>query len=182
MINLIPAVKSLKIRSNFFENRAIYYQPNGLDGRLLGALKKLPYDNAGAPVDIRIHGSEGEAYTLSIDENHISIEADGPAGAFYAIQTLRQLFKHQQIPCLTIEDKPDFAYRGFYHDVTRGKIPTVETVKKLIDQMAYYKLNSLQLYVEHVFEPFSREHNTTVSGIQGTGLGMSIAKNIVKNQ
>ena len=37
-------------------------------------------------------------------------------------------------------------------------------------------------YVEHVFEPFSREHNTTVSGIQGTGLGMSIAKNIVDMQ
>lgn len=37
-------------------------------------------------------------------------------------------------------------------------------------------------YVEHVFEPFSREHNTTVSGIQGTGLGMSIAKNIVEMQ
>jgi len=53
---------------------------------------------------------------------------------------------------LHIEDKPDFEYRGFYHDVTRGKIPTVETIKQLIDQMAYYKLNSLQLYVEHTFE------------------------------
>ena len=37
-------------------------------------------------------------------------------------------------------------------------------------------------YVKHVFEPFSRERNTTVSGIQGTGLGMSIAKNIVEMQ
>ena len=39
-----------------------------------------------------------------------------------------------------------------------------------------------QKYVEHVFEPFSRERNTTVSGIQGTGLGMSIAKSIVDMQ
>lgn len=39
-----------------------------------------------------------------------------------------------------------------------------------------------QKYIEHVFEPFSRERNTTVSGIQGTGLGMSIAKSIVDMQ
>lgn len=34
-------------------------------------------------------------------------------------------------------------------------------------------------YVEHIFEPFSREHSSTVSGIQGTGLGMSITKSLV---
>lgn len=34
-------------------------------------------------------------------------------------------------------------------------------------------------FVEHIFEPFEREKNTTISGIQGTGLGMAITKNIV---
>lgn len=34
-------------------------------------------------------------------------------------------------------------------------------------------------FVEHIFEPFEREENTTMSGIQGTGLGMTITKNIV---
>ena len=34
-------------------------------------------------------------------------------------------------------------------------------------------------FVEHIFEPFEREMNSTVSGIQGTGLGMAITKNIV---
>ncbi len=34
-------------------------------------------------------------------------------------------------------------------------------------------------FVQHIFEPFEREKNTTVSGIQGTGLGMAITKNIV---
>jgi signal transduction histidine kinase/CheY-like chemotaxis protein len=34
-------------------------------------------------------------------------------------------------------------------------------------------------FIRHVFEPFERERNTTVSGVQGTGLGMSISKNIV---
>lgn len=34
-------------------------------------------------------------------------------------------------------------------------------------------------FVEHIFEPFERERNSTISGIQGTGLGMAIAKNII---
>ena len=34
-------------------------------------------------------------------------------------------------------------------------------------------------FVEHIFEPFEREKNSTTSGIQGTGLGMAITKNIV---
>ena len=34
-------------------------------------------------------------------------------------------------------------------------------------------------FVAHIFEPFERERNSTISGIQGTGLGMAITKNIV---
>lgn len=151
-LNLIPAVKALHIHQGFLTNRAICPPLSGLDERLRLALNKLPQSESGTPLEIRIADREGESYTLSIREDRISIEATGTAGAFYAIQTLRQIFTHAQIPCLEIEDAPDFAYRGFYHDVTRGKIPTVETLKNLIDRMAYHKLNSLQLYVEHTYE------------------------------
>ena len=37
-----------------------------------------------------------------------------------------------------------------------------------------------QEFVSHIFEPFERERNSTISGIQGTGLGMAITKNIVE--
>ena len=36
-----------------------------------------------------------------------------------------------------------------------------------------------QDFVSHIFEPFERERNSTMSGVQGTGLGMAITKNIV---
>ena len=36
-----------------------------------------------------------------------------------------------------------------------------------------------EAFLSHIFEPFERERNSTVSGIQGTGLGMAITKNIV---
>lgn len=35
-------------------------------------------------------------------------------------------------------------------------------------------------FIDHIFEPFERERTSTVSGIQGTGLGMSITKNLVE--
>ena len=35
-------------------------------------------------------------------------------------------------------------------------------------------------FLATIFEPFNREQNTTISGIQGTGLGMAITKNLVE--
>jgi hypothetical protein len=52
---------------------------------------------------------------------------------------------------MKVEDAPDFSRRGFYHDATRGKIPTLDTMFELVDKMAYYKMNELQLYVEHTY-------------------------------
>lgn len=98
-------------------------------------------------------GECGEGYKLTVDEKGVTICGDGPAGAFYAIQSLRQLImdKGAAIPCCEIEDKPDFSYRGFYHDITRGRVPTLKKLKEIADMLSFYKVNSLQLYVEDAF-------------------------------
>lgn len=152
-MHLIPQVKKLEVKKGFLTSRAICL-PDHIDSRLLKALKKLPVSENGVPVEITVTGTEGESYTLDIAPERITICAPGPAGAFYGIQTLRQIFAQGDVPCLHIEDAPTLEYRGFYHDVTRGKVPTLETLKWLVDRMAYVKLNSLQLYVEHTF-PFA---------------------------
>ena len=152
MIHIIPSVKELREENGFLKNKEIFCNSRICDSRLILALSKFRQDDNGTKLEIDIDGDEGEGYRLWIKEQEIKIQADSPAGAFYGIQTLRQLLEHDDVPCLYIKDEPDFPYRGFYHDVSRGKIPTVETIKHLIDQMAYYKLNSLQLYVEHTFE------------------------------
>ena len=153
MLKLIPAVKSLEIKDGFLAKKAISFENKGLDDRLLKALFKLPVAKDGAAVTIILTGKGGEGYALDVAEKTVAITAGSEAGAFYAIQTLRQLFTHPEVPCLHIEDAPDFPHRGFYHDITRGRISKVETLLDLVEDMAYYKLNSLQLYVEHVF-PF----------------------------
>ncbi len=102
-------------------------------------------------LSVDCHENESdEGYVLRIRERDILISANGCKGVYYAMQTLRQLRENADtVPCMTIEDKPDYAYRGFYQDVSRGRIPTVETVKRLVDRLSALKYNSLQLYIEH---------------------------------
>ena len=98
-------------------------------------------------------GENGEGYRLSVSDGRVTIDGDGPAGAFYALQTLRQMImdKGVNIPFCEISDEPDFSYRGFYHDVTRGRVPTLKKLKEIADMLSFYKVNSLQLYVEDAF-------------------------------
>jgi len=96
---------------------------------------------------------EAGAYRLRIDAEGTLVQANDEAGFFYAAQTLAQIdgqFPAKR-PCVDILDWPDYPVRGFYHDVTRGKVPTLETLLALADTCAHYKLNHLELYIEHTY-------------------------------
>jgi hypothetical protein len=95
---------------------------------------------------------QDESYRLKIDSNGAKLSGGG-TGIFRGIQTLRQIIRQcgADWPGLSVEDEPKFATRGFFHDVTRGKVPTLATLKDLADRLAFYKINQLQLYVEHTF-------------------------------
>lgn len=94
-----------------------------------------------------------EEYKLIIKKHRIEINASSDKGLFYGIQTLIQIIREYgySLPGVVIEDKPYFKHRGFYHDITRGKVPKLETLMKLVDKAAFYKINELQLYIEHTF-------------------------------
>ena len=96
---------------------------------------------------------EKESYKLDITPDNIEITAGESSGLFYGIQTLRQLIRQNgvYIPCMTINDSPYFAYRGYLFDITRGKMPTLDNLKELADRLSFYKINQLQLYVEYTF-------------------------------
>lgn len=94
-----------------------------------------------------------EAYCLSVSADGIRIEGGGERGLLYGVQTLRQIVRQTGacVPCLRIHDFPDMKNRGFYHDVTRGRIPTLSYLKGLADNLAFYKINQMQLYIEHSY-------------------------------
>ena len=150
---LLPQPQKLEIKIGFLNEKSFCIKNLCTDSRIQKALEKIPSSSTGTVLEIRQQEGEIEGYTLEITERKVTITGENAAGAFYGIQTLRQILDNGKVPCLTITDVPEFSYRGFYHDVTRGKIPQMKTLKELIDQMAYFKMNSLQLYVEHTF-PF----------------------------
>ena len=84
-------------------------------------------------------------YRITIGEDgEPQVEAYDEDGAFYAQTTLAKL-PRPLLP-MTIEDWPDYAYRGFMLDVVRD-FRTVEEVLEIIDLMAYWKLNALHFHL-----------------------------------
>ncbi len=97
-------------------------------------------------------GAEG--YSLDVTTTFIVLRGAQPAGLFYATQTLLQLLPPEvyskstatgrplawNIPCISIVDKPRFAWRGLMLDASRH-FQSVEYVKRYLDLMALHKLN-----------------------------------------
>jgi hexosaminidase len=114
---------------------------------------------APAPVLINTdHTLPAEGYRLLISPDRIKITAAGPAGAFYAAQTIRQLLPDDAfraapvrgapwtLPCAEIEDAPALRWRGGHLDVSRHFFPK-RTLLGFIDMLAAHKLNRLHLHL-----------------------------------
>ncbi len=164
---LIPVRKCRRLSGSFTFNQSVGLQ-SGQDADQL-PLRQLREDlsglgvvNAGAArsaktAEVRILRDPqipgDEAYRLTIRPDGIEIISRAAAGAYYAVQTLRELLRihGKTIPAMRIDDTPQFARRGVYHDCSRGKVPTIRTLRALIERLARWKINELQLYVENTF-------------------------------
>jgi len=102
-------------------------------------------------IDPRIARPQG--YVLHMSLTGIDLIAHDEAGLFYGACTLAQLLKRnpRELPFVSIEDWPDYPVRGVMLDVSRDKVPTMKTLLGLIDLLASWKINQLQLYIEHTF-------------------------------
>jgi len=102
--------------------------------------------------DAQLNNNE---YTIDINNKKIVVRAKSPQSAFYAAQTFRQILwtatldragKKIKIQGINIDDQPQYQYRGFMIDLVRHFF-SKKFIFKIIDQMALYKLNKLQLHL-----------------------------------
>ena len=103
---------------------------------------------------LKVDASLGEQhYTLKIDDEGAFLCGGSLTALGWAVQTMRQIVRQSAglLPWVDIDDEPDMKNRGFYHDATRGRIQTLDNMKKLVDTLSFYKMNQLQLYVEHTY-------------------------------
>ncbi len=101
-----------------------------------------------------------EGYTLKVTaaENgmaQVKIGYADHAGAFYALMTLDQLLTEDaaSLPQVEIADAPDYPVRGYMLDIGRNRVPKREQLFALVDRLASWKINHLELYMEGV--PFA---------------------------
>lgn len=96
-----------------------------------------------------------DGYRIRISPDRLTISAHDAPGLYYAVCTLSQIFRQipetQALPCMKITDWPDFANRGIMIDVSRDKVPTMDTLYAMVDLFSSWKINQIQLYTEHTF-------------------------------
>lgn len=104
-------------------------------------------------VENKGYGKEG--YGITIQDGVITIESATNAGAFYATRTLLQMGE-KDLQNGEIRDFPSFSHRGFMLDTGRKFIP-YDTLVDIMLNMAYYKMNDLQLHLNDNYI-FLKEH------------------------
>lgn len=153
---------STKIVANYVARKTGEYLSEILTRTLklppLAVEQTPPASNTGnIVIDVSPNSHTGdEGYRLDVSTDSIQITASTAAGAFYAVQTLRQLIQpdaaanadslRYTVPCLTIEDQPRFRWRGLMLDVSRHFF-TVDEVKRFLDLMAVYKFNTFHWHL-----------------------------------
>ncbi|MGQ0832787.1 MAG: family 20 glycosylhydrolase [Microthrixaceae bacterium] len=92
-----------------------------------------------------------QGYELVVRADGASIRHADAAGLRYASDTLAQLARTPEVLSQRIVDHPDLAVRGFMLDISRDRVPTLDTLTWLVDVLAALRYNHLELYMEHTF-------------------------------
>ncbi len=147
-MNLVPKPQKITVGEEFLVAGSF-----SVDACCATTAKIFASLNCGGDVAVKVEKAEydnSERYEIKIDKNGVSVKVAGPEAAFRAFTTLKQIIAQSgdKLPCLEIEDEPSIKVRGYMLDISRGKIPNLEYVKKLCDLLADLKYNHLQLYMD----------------------------------
>lgn len=173
--NVVPKPLSIEYKDGYFvldKNTTIGYTSNSLAQEATYLSKKIAGSTAYPVKTSSVFSGENvillaledigsvnkEAYVLEVTEKNICIKANHPTGVFYGVQTLLQLLPAEiesgipvkndswRVTSLTIKDEPRFKWRGVMLDICRHFFP-VGFIKKQIDVLAMYKINTLHLHL-----------------------------------
>jgi hexosaminidase len=173
---LLPQPRSVRFQSGFFtlpKHAAAFFEPDlARDTFLLPVAARLRETAAQAGIELELVTGPAEhprlairaqrrppalpspeAYNLDVTAAGITLSYRAEGGLRAAVATLRQLLRQygRRMPRLRIEDQPDFARRGVMLDVSRGRVPNLQTLLGLVEHLADFKINEFQLYTEHTF-------------------------------
>lgn len=94
-----------------------------------------------------------DSYVLSVTAQGVTLCGGGDESLLNGVTTLCQWVQRHgaRLPALEVKDHPDMKERGYYLDCSRGRVPTLDTLKGYADLLCRYKINQWQLYIEHTY-------------------------------
>ena len=159
-LNIVPAPKNVSVSEGFFrldKNTSLVVEDADFEEMAADFKDQVKHASAlnGSKTRIVLRKRPGfgkEAYRLTVTPSEVLIEASEVNGAFYGLQTFKQLLPPEiyaqaikkpvkfLAPCCIIDDEPEFWYRGLLFDSGRFFFPK-EEIMKFIDIMSMYKQN-----------------------------------------
>ena len=138
-------INDLKLKFNTFSYVKSDFSDN-LQNKVFEILN-VDYD-AGLILNIKKSSSlRKEEFRIDSTSDEIVITAESEAAAYYAILTLQEVLS-QTSNCFHIEDYPDLEIRGVMIDISRSKVPKLETLKQMVKMFSKLRYNHMELYVE----------------------------------
>jgi hypothetical protein len=166
-LKLVPVPRSVALQSGAFALRGeLRIAAANAEDSFAAALLKEEIEGASSARVRVVDGTEGdivlardpgladageEGYRLEVKPGAIRVSARTGAGIYYGVQTLRQMVHADGIPAALITDRPALRWRGVQDDVSRGPVPTLESLERRVRTAAEYKINLYALYFESAF-------------------------------
>lgn len=91
---------------------------------------------------------EKEEYELEVSKDRIKVTYSTDEGCFRAMTSLWELCDDGCVCECKVHDKPDMENRGYMLDISRGRMPRLDTILHFVDVLALLKYNEFQLYMD----------------------------------
>jgi hexosaminidase len=170
-LSIIPLPQSYKAKTGIFEltkKTTIIHDQETADIAHYFQKELLRYESMSLPLSVNIDDDrfsnsiilkltasdkESEHYSLDMSKGEVVIEANSKRGIFNGVSSLLQIIRltepteaKYELPCYNIKDSPTYEWRGLMLDESRHFFG-VKKVKKLLDWMAFYKLNKFHWHL-----------------------------------
>ncbi len=129
--------------------------PHGVPAIIMGRFDQPAMRTLLAARRLGAGGIGDQGYILDVESGSVVLAGEDGAGLFYGAQTLRQLVvpfgQEARILGVRVRDWPALQYRGTQVDMSRGPVPKLSYLKKIVRTIAQFKMNQLYMYMEDSF-------------------------------
>ena len=129
--------------------------PQGVPTIIMGRFNQPAMQSLLEAHHLSTEGVGEQGYILDVEPDTIVLAGKDGDGLFYGAETLRQLVVPTnggaRILGVQVRDWPAMKFRGTQVDMSRGPVPKLSYLKKIVRTIAHFKMNQLYMYMENSY-------------------------------